>query len=356
MTGTRIHTNEDPRWTAVVARDEAADGTFVYAVLTTGVYCRPSCPSRQARPEHVTFHDTPADAERAGYRPCKRCRPRQPAPARERTRRVTALCRYIDAAEQPPTLETLAARAGWSVYHLHRTFKAVTGLTPRDYAAARRADRLRGALAGGGPVTGALHDAGYRSSGRFYAESDQLLGMTPGRYRAGGTGMAIRFAVGESWLGAILVAQSERGICAISLGDDPEALVQQLQEQFPNADLQPGDGSFQALVARVVALVESPAPDPDLPLDIRGTVFQRRVWQVLRQIPPGETLSYRQVAERIGSPGAARAVATACASNTPAVAIPCHRVVRTDGSLSGYRWGVERKRALLLKESGKAAR
>lgn len=352
MTDTKASATDDPRWAAVLSRDSTADGTFVYAVLTTGVYCRPSCPSRQARPEHVSFHDSPAEAERAGYRPCKRCRPHRPSATEERARMVTALCRHIESAEQPPTLEELAERAGWSTWHLHRTFKAVTGLTPRAYAAARRAERLRDELAGGGSVTRAIHEAGYNSSGRFYAESDQLLGMTPGRYRAGGKDMTIRFAVGESSLGAILVAQSQRGICAISLGEDPETLVHQLQDQFPEADLQPGDRDFEQLVARVVGFVESPGRGLDLPLDIRGTAFQRRVWEVLRQIPPGETLSYGQVAERIGTPGAARAVAKACASNPLAIAIPCHRVVRSDGAVSGYRWGVRRKRVLLNKESG----
>lgn len=351
MTSTHADAISDPRWTAVAGRDAAADGSFVYAVTTTGVYCRPSCPSRPARPEHVTFYDTPIDAEQAGFRPCKRCKPDRPPRAEEQARIVTALCRYIETAEHKPTLEELGRRAGWSSYHLHRVFKAVTGLTPRAYGAAQRAKRLRGELAQGDSVTQAIYDAGYNSSGRFYAESDQLLGMTPSDYRAGGAGMQIRFAVGESSLGAILVAQSPRGVCAIFLGDDPEALVQQLQDQFPKARLLAGEQAFEQLIAKVVGFVESPALGLELPLDIRGTAFQRRVWEVLRLIPPGETLSYREVAERIGSPRAARAVAKACAGNALAVAIPCHRVVRNDGALSGYRWGIERKRTLLEREA-----
>jgi AraC family transcriptional regulator of adaptative response/methylated-DNA-[protein]-cysteine methyltransferase len=335
----------------VVERDATADGSFVYAVTTTGVYCRPSCPSRPAKPEHIMFYDAPFAAEQAGFRPCKRCQPNQPPRAEQQARIVTALCRYIEAAEHRPTLEELARRAGWSTYHLHRVFKAVTGLTPRAYGAAQQARRIRGELTQGDSVTQAIYDAGYNSSGRFYAESDQLLGMTPSDYRAGGAGMQIRFAVGESSLGSILVAQSQRGVCAIFLGDDPEVLVQQLQDQFPTARLLAGERAFEQLVARVVGFVESPALGLELPLDIRGTAFQRRVWEVLRLIPPGTTLSYRQVAERIGSPRAARAVAKACAGNALAVAIPCHRVVRNDGALSGYRWGIERKRTLLEREA-----
>jgi len=275
----------------------------------------------------------------------------------ERARIVAELCRCIEAAAQPPTLKELARRAGWSVHHLHRTFKAVTGVTPRAYGAAQRARRLRRGLHDGDSVTGALYAAGYSSSSRFYAESDQVLGMTPGRYRAGGAGADIRFAVGQSSLGAILVAQSERGICAIFLGDDPETLVRALQDRFPAANLEAGDADFEQTVARVVGLVEAPAAAAlDLPLDIRGTAFQRRVWEALRRIPPGETLSYSELAERIGAAGSARAVARACAGNPLAVAIPCHRVVRRDGSLSGYRWGVARKRTLLQREAAAAER
>ncbi len=340
----------DPRWAAVLARDPAADGRFFYAVSTTGVYCRPSCPSRRARPEHVRFFDSADEAERAGFRACLRCRPRQPSAAAQQAALVAGLCRYIDAAETPPTLDELAARAGLSPWHLHRVFKAATGLTPRAWATARRAERVRGALQGAPSVSEAIYEAGYNSGGRFYAEADQRLGMTPGAYRAGGAQAEIRFALGECSLGSILVAQSARGVCAISLGDDPEALLRELQDRFPAATLIGGDADFEALVAQVVGLVEAPGTGVDLPLDLRGTAFQQRVWQALREIPSGQTVSYAELARRIGAPAAVRAVAGACAANTLAVAIPCHRVVRSDGGLAGYRWGVARKRALLERE------
>lgn len=341
----------DPRWAAVVARDARADGSFFYSVKTTGVYCRPSCAARPARPENVAFHASAADAERAGFRPCRRCKPDQAAPAQRQAELVSRLCRHIEAAEQPPTLDELAQIAGLSPHHLHRVFKAVTGITPRAWAAAHRAGRLRSALGGSPSVTAAIYDAGYGSQGRFYEEADQVLGMTPGDWRAGGANTTIRFAVGQCTLGAILVAQSDRGICAISLGDDPDALVRELQDRFPQARFVGGDRTFEQLVARVVGLVEQPGRGLDLPLDLRGTAFQQRVWQALREIPPGRTVSYAQVAERIGAPTSSRAVAQACGANTVAIAIPCHRVVRRDGSLSGYRWGVERKRELLQREA-----
>ncbi|TBW58754.1 bifunctional DNA-binding transcriptional regulator/O6-methylguanine-DNA methyltransferase Ada [Marinobacter halodurans] len=346
---------DDPRWPLLQTRDPAADGAFVYSVRTTGVYCRPNCPSRLAKPENIAFHASPADAERAGFRPCRRCRPHAHSPARERDEKVAAICRLIEAADSPPDLETLGHAVGWSPAHLQRTFKAVTGISPKDYAAERRAERVRSALAGGESVTDAIYTAGYGSSGRFYSESNTVLGMTPGRYRTGGAGTRIRFAVGSCSLGAVLVAQSEAGICAILLGDDPDALVRDLQDRFPAADLAPGDRDFETVVSQVVGFVEAPELGLDLPLDIRGTAFQRRVWEVLRQIPPGQTLSYTQVAERIGSPRSVRAVAGACAANRLACAIPCHRVVRNDGGLSGYRWGVERKRRLLEHEAKAAA-
>ncbi|HEX6707766.1 MAG TPA: bifunctional DNA-binding transcriptional regulator/O6-methylguanine-DNA methyltransferase Ada [Albitalea sp.] len=348
-------TVSDPRWAAVAARDPKADGSFFYSVRTTGVYCRPSCPARAARPENVAFHDSAADAERAGFRPCKRCRPDQPMSAAEQQAAVVAeLCRYIESAEAPPTLQALAERAGMSAFHLHRVFRQLTGLTPRAWAQAHRARRVREALqdSGSASVTDALYDAGYASSGRFYAESDAVLGMTPARFRAGGADTDIRFAIGQCALGAILVAQSERGVCAIALGDDPDALARELQDRFPQARLIGDDPAFAQRVAQVVGFVEAPALGLDLPLDLRGTAFQQRVWQALRQVPAGETVSYAEIARRIGAPQSVRAVAQACGANTLAVAIPCHRVVRRDGALSGYRWGVERKRALLEREAG----
>jgi AraC family transcriptional regulator, regulatory protein of adaptative response / methylated-DNA-[protein]-cysteine methyltransferase len=341
----------DPRWQAVRTRDPKADGTFYCSVETTGVYCRPSCPSRPARPENVRFHPTCDDAEQAGFRPCKRCKPRQPPLAERYAAKVAEACRLIEASDDPPRLDQLAKRVGVSPYHVHRIFKSVTGLTPRKYAAGHRAQRVRDRLARGGTVTQAIFDAGYNSNGRFYDKSNDLLGMTPTRYRAGGDNTAIRFAVGECSLGSILVAQSERGVCAILLGDDPGELVRDLQDRFPRARLIGGDKAFEKLIARVVGFVEAPALGLHLPLDVRGTAFQQRVWQALRQIPPGTTASYADIARRIGAPKAVRAVAQACGANALAVAIPCHRVVRNDGALCGYRWGVERKHALLEKES-----
>ncbi|MEP7119359.1 MAG: bifunctional DNA-binding transcriptional regulator/O6-methylguanine-DNA methyltransferase Ada [Byssovorax sp.] len=341
----------DPRWAAVVARDATADGTFFYAVKTTGVYCRPSCGARPARPENVELHATTALAERAGFRACKRCKPDQAPLAEQQANQVADLCRFIEAAEQTPSLDELASRAGLSVYHLHRVFKAITGLTPRAYAAAHRASRVRTELGKSGSVTEAIYDAGYSSNGRFYEESNQVLGMTPTRYRAGGENTAIRFAVGECSLGSILVASSDRGVCAILLGADPGELVRDLQDRFPRATLLGGEAGFEGLVAKVVGFVEAPRVGLDLPLDVRGTAFQQRVWAALQAIPAGATASYTEIAAGMGAPKSARAVAQACAANALAVAIPCHRVVRSDGGLSGYRWGVERKRALLDREA-----
>ena len=346
-----VGTTRDPRWAAVQARDGRADGTFVYAVETTGVYCRPSCPSRAARPENVTFHASPAAAARAGFRACLRCRPDQAPLAEQQAARVAALCRLIETSERAPTLAALAAHAGLSVFHTHRLFKSVTGVTPRAYGAAHRATRVRGELRARGTITQALHRAGYGSSARFYEKAGALLGMTPARFRAGGAGEEIRFAVGACSLGAILVAATARGVCAILLGDDPEELAHDLERRFPRARLVGADAAFERTVALAVGLVERPRLGETLPLDIRGTAFQQRVWRALRDVPPGRTVSYTEVATAIGAPRAFRAVAQACAANPLAVAIPCHRVVRTDGGLSGYRWGIERKRALLEREA-----
>jgi AraC family transcriptional regulator of adaptative response/methylated-DNA-[protein]-cysteine methyltransferase len=304
-----------------------------------------------ARVEQVAFHASATAAEAAGFRPCRRCTPDGQSLTEKHAATVAELCRFIETAAQAPTLAELAARSGISAHHLHRLFKATTGLTPRAYAAAQRAQRIRHQLQHSPTVTEAIYGAGYNSSGRFYEEAGQLLGMTPSDYRAGGANSTIRFALGECSLGSILVAHSGRGICSILIGDDPQTLAHDLQDRFPAAELIGGDAGFEQLVARVVGLVEAPGLGHDLPLDIRGTAFQQRVWQALREIPPGGTVSYSELARRIGSPGSARAVAGACAANVLAVAIPCHRVVRSDGSLSGYRWGVERKRALLEREA-----
>ncbi|MES2718316.1 MAG: bifunctional DNA-binding transcriptional regulator/O6-methylguanine-DNA methyltransferase Ada [Pseudomonadota bacterium] len=341
----------DPRWAALQARDAQADGRFVYSVRTTGVYCRPSCGARPARPENVAFHDTPAAAEQAGFRPCRRCRPNEPSLASQQAAVVARLCRRLETDVPMPSLEQLADDAQCSPFHLQRVFKRITGLTPKAYAAAHRSRRVQTALARSGTVTEAIYDAGYHSGGRFYADAPNVLGMTPTRWRAGGADTELRFAVGQCSLGAILVARSEVGLCAILLGDDPDALARELQDRFPRARLVGGDAGFEQWVARVVGFVEAPAIGLDLPLDIRGTAFQQRVWQALQAVPPGETVSYAEVARRIGAPAATRAVAQACGANALAVAIPCHRVVRHDGALSGYRWGVERKRALLEREA-----
>lgn len=344
-------TLQDPRWALVQARDPSADGAFFYAVKTTGIYCRPSCGARTPLPENVEFFVTVAAAEQAGFRPCQRCKPHLPPLAEQQAQWVAQLCRQIEAAETPPCLAQLAQVAGVSAYHLQRIFKAVTGVTPRAYALAQRARRVRAELARSSSVTAAIYEAGYGSNGRFYSEAEQLLGMTPGEFRAGGRRAVIRFAVGQCSLGAILVAASQRGVCAIALGDDAALLLRDLQDRFPRAELIGADDGFEQWVAQVVGLVEMPQRALALPLDVQGTAFQLRVWQALQQIPSGSTLSYSELAQRIGSPKAARAVARACAANPLAVAIPCHRVLRNDGSLSGYRWGIERKRALLLRES-----
>lgn len=346
-----VLTESDRRWEAIVSRNPAADDTFYYGVRTTGVYCRPACPSRRPLRANVEFFGTRDAAEKAGFRPCKRCSPGEAAPATRHAEMIAEACRLIEQAEQAPDLRTLAANAGLSQYYFHRVFKTITGLTPKAYATAHRAKRVRSELSTAGSVTDAIYDSGYNSNGRFYEKAGEVLGMTPRAFRAGGIATDIRFAVGECSLGAILVAKSDRGVCAILLGDDPETLARDLQDQFPNANLIGGDEGFEQLVATVVGFVESPGIGLDLPLDVRGTAFQQRVWQALRKIPSGTTASYSEIARRIGAPGAARAVAQACASNRLAVAIPCHRVVRNDGALSGYRWGVERKRELLNREA-----
>ena len=344
-------TVSDPRWDAVVTRDPRADGEFFYSVKTTGVYCRPSCAARGARPENVEFHASAAAAERAGFRPCKRCKPDQLPLAEQHAATVAELCRMIENAEQAPTLAQLAAHAGLSTFHLHRVFKAITGLTPKQYATAHRTRRVKTELGRSNTVTEAIYGAGYNSNGRFYEQSNDVLGMTPTAYRSGGANTEIRFAIGECSLGSILVAASERGVCAILIGDDPDALARDLQDRFPRAHLIGGDSQFEQLVAKVVGFVEAPALGLDLPLDVRGTAFQQRVWQALREIPAGRTVSYSQIANRIGAPKAVRAVGAAVGANPLAVAIPCHRVIRNDGSLCGYRWGVERKRALIEREA-----
>ncbi|WP_035356523.1 bifunctional DNA-binding transcriptional regulator/O6-methylguanine-DNA methyltransferase Ada [Edaphobacter aggregans] len=344
-------TQNDPRWALIVVRDALVDRTFYYSVKTTGVYCRPSCAARLARPENVQFHGTCEEAEKAGFRPCKRCKPTEPSLAKRHAATIAKVCRMIETSEESPSLNKLAEYAGMSAFHLHRTFKAVTGLTPNGYAAAHRAHRVRAKLGNNQSVTDAIYDAGFNSNSCFYETSNAVLGMTPSNFRAGGANTDIHFAIGECSLGSILVAKSERGVCCILLGEDPALLIHDLQDQFPKANLIGDESRYEDLVAKVVGLIEKPGVGLDLPLDIRGTAFQQRVWKALQQIPVGSTASYADIAKQIGMPKAVRAVAQACGANTLAVAIPCHRVIRNDGALSGYRWGVERKRVLLDREA-----
>jgi AraC family transcriptional regulator, regulatory protein of adaptative response / methylated-DNA-[protein]-cysteine methyltransferase len=340
----------DRRWAALVARDASADGDFYYAVATTGVYCRPSCGARTPRPENVSFYATSGDAERAGFRACKRCSPDAASADETRRERVAQLCRWIEGREDTPRLEELAARAGWSPSHTHRAFKAVTGLTPRAYATARRAERMRRALGEERSVTDAIYGAGFGSTSRFYEGARDRLGMTPTRFRDGGRGEAIRYATRACSLGVVLAAATSRGVCAILIGAAEAALVHDLERRFPRAHLERAAPAFDATLAEVVSLVEEPRRATELPLDIRGTAFQERVWRALREVRAGETITYAELAARIDAPGSARAVAGACAANPLAVAVPCHRVLSSAGGLAGYRWGLGRKRALLARE------
>ncbi len=342
--------SDERRWQAVLDRDRAADTGWVYGVRTTGVYCRPGCPSRRPNRANVGFYDSPEQARAAGLRACRRCRPDAAAPPDPGAELVAAADRVIRESPAVPTLAELAAATGASPFHLQRVFTERTGVSPRAYAERLRAERASARLTEGAPVSDAAYDAGFGSAGRFSAAADGRLGMTPSRYRAGGPGEQVRVAVGDSALGAVLVAATDRGICAIELGDDPAALVDGFVERFHAAELVVDDDGFNRLVGEVVALVEDPATTTELPLDIQGTAFQERVWQALRAVPAGTTATYTELAAAIGSPASVRAVAGACAANRLAVAVPCHRIVRTDGGLAGYRWGVERKQALLERE------
>lgn len=358
MTRTLTSNNDtdESRWLKVLARDKASDGEFVYAVRTTGVYCRPSCPSRRGKRENVQFFMVAEDAERAGFRPCMRCKPHVDVTldAQNSARyadMVSAACRFIENADEVPALEDIARAAGASPAHFHRIFKSFTGLTPKAYVDAHRAEKMRAALkSSDSRVTDAIYEAGYNSSSRFYEASDKILGMKPKAFKSGGENETIRFAIGQSTLGAVLVAESGKGVCAILMGDDPQELIIDLEKRFPKAQLVGADRDFEDHIAQVIGFVENPGIGFDLPLDLRGTAFQQRVWQALREIPLGKTVSYSELAERIGLPKSTRAVAQACGANKIAVAVPCHRVVRNDGGLSGYRWGVERKRDLIERE------
>ena len=344
-------TLDEARWAAVVARDGAFDGHFYYSVETTGIYCRPSCAARRPKRAHVRFHDTAAEAEAAGFRACKRCKPGQPSLVQLHAEKVAEACRLIEAAEDEPRLDALARAVGLSPYHFHRIFKTVLGVTPKTYATAHRNKRVREELGRSATVTQAIYGAGFNSNGRFYATSSEVLGMTPSQFRSGAPNSEIKFAIGDCSLGSVLVAASDKGVCAILFGDDAETLRNDLRKQFPRARIVGGDKVFGQLAAEVIAFVEAPRIGLDLPLDVQGTAFQHRVWDALRRIPTGSTASYAEIAKAIGSPKSVRAVARACASNRIVVAIPCHRVIGSDGSLTGYRGGIERKRALLAKEA-----
>lgn len=344
-------TENDPRWQAVIARDKSFDGQFYFSVRTTGVYCRPSCGARQPSPKNVAFHTSCAAAEQAGFRACKRCKPNETSREQQHAAKIAEVCRLIENADGVPKLEQLAEHAGMSLYHFHRLFKAITGLTPKGYAAAHQAKRVRKNLTTMQTVTDAIFESGYNSNSRFYEKSDAMLGMTPTNYRSGGANMDIHVAIADCSLGKVLVGKTQKGVCMISMSNDPEELVEDLQKRFPNATLRRNEAGFEDLVAKVVTFIEEPERGLDLPLDIRGTAFQQRVWQALREIPIGSTMSYSEIAEKIGAPNAVRAVGTACGANHLSLAIPCHRALRSDGTISGYRWGVERKRILLDREA-----
>ena len=337
--------DEQAAWAAFAARDRAADGRFVVAVATTGIYCRPSCPARRPRRANVAFFADAAAAEGAGYRACRRCLPG--AVARDRAA-VARACALIEAAAAPPSLGALAAAVGYAPHHFHRLFKRATGLTPAAWARGRRAERAQAALNGDGSVTDAIYRAGYGAPSRFYADATDRLGMAPRRWAAGGAGETIRWTVAPTGLGPLLVAATARGLCRVSFDEDAAALA----ARFPAATIEPGGSAMAALVAEVVAAVDDPARARDLPLDLRGTAFQEAVWAALRAIPAGETRSYAQLAAAAGAPAATRAAGSACGANPVAVLVPCHRALRSDGSLGGYAYGLERKRALLARERG----
>ena len=346
----RAYQTTDARWLALQNRDPLADGHFVYSVATTGIYCRPACPSKLALRANIAFHHSCADAENAGFRPCKRCQPNGPSQTERHTAAIAKACRLIESAESPPSLDELATAVEMSRYHFHRIFKTITGVTPGKYAAARRSENVRETLRKNSSVTDAIYDAGFQSSSRFYQDSTETLGMLPTEYQSAGKGVVIHHSIVPCTLGLVLIAGTARGICRVSFGYDRESLEREVREVFSKATFEKPDKAFTTWAKNLVAHLKRPSEKLDLPLDIRCTAFQQRVWQALREIPSGETASYAEIAARIGKPTAARAVARACATNSIAVAIPCHRVVGTNGALTGYRWGIERKRQLLQQE------
>ena len=344
----KVTADREDFWQAVMARDARFHSAFVYAVRSTGVYCRPTCPSRRPRREQVRFFLLPEQAEQAGFRPCRRCRPR--LPAGDQLRKI---CRLIESnLDGPLTLETLGRQVGMSPHHLQRAFKQALNVSPRQYAGALRIAALKSALKEGHNVTTAMYGAGYGSSRGLYEQAQRRLGMTPGVYRRGGEGMEIAYTLLDCPLGRLLVAATLRGVCAVYLGDRDEPLIAALAEEYPRAAIRADEKGLGRWAAKILKHLKGKQPRLDLPLDLQATAFQQRVWQELQSIPYGETRTYRDVAERLGRPTATRAVARACATNPVSIVIPCHRVVREDGSLAGYRWGVERKQALLARERG----
>jgi AraC family transcriptional regulator, regulatory protein of adaptative response / methylated-DNA-[protein]-cysteine methyltransferase len=341
------------QWEGVLRKDATLDGQYLFAVKTTGIYCRPSCPSRTPKRSNVSFFISSEQARLAGFRACLRCAPDGLSKREQQTQAILQACRIIDESEEKISLSSLASRVALSPHHFHRVFKEVTGVTPQDYFKARQIAQIGQSIKSTSTVTDAIYDAGFSSSGRFYESTNAMLGMTPKAYKAGGTGEAIRVSVRICSLGLVLIAATQRGICTIEFGDDETLLMQKLSVRFPNAVLLTKDTQFDDWLERVLRHIEAPAKALDLPLDIRGTVFQQQVWKALQDIPVGATASYSEIAQRIDKPKAVRAVASACASNTLAVVIPCHRVVRGNGELSGYRWGVERKSKLLDIEAAK---
>jgi AraC family transcriptional regulator of adaptative response/methylated-DNA-[protein]-cysteine methyltransferase len=352
MEMTQRHALDDSRWEAVMSHDRTADGQFVYAVASTGIYCRPSCPSRRPRRDRIAFFEAPADAERAGYRPCRRCRPADAPAGDPWVDKIQRACVYLANVDGHPSLATLARRLGGSPYHLQRNFKRLVGVTPREYAEACRLRKVKRELRHGGGVTGAMFDAGYGSSSRFYERAAPKLGMPPSTYRRGGAGMTIHYAIVDSPLGRLLVAATIRGVCAIAMAASDSELETALAREYPAATIAPGNAPLAQWTTQILAHLAGKQPRLDLPLDVQATAFEWQVWQTLASIPYGETRTYSEVAAAIGRPRAVRAVARACASNPVALAVPCHRVVSATGGTSGYRWGVARKKALLQRERG----
>jgi AraC family transcriptional regulator of adaptative response/methylated-DNA-[protein]-cysteine methyltransferase len=344
--------SDDDRWSAVLKRDVSADGAFVFAVKTTGIYCRPSCPSRRPKRQNVEFFALNAEAEAACYRPCRRCKPGEMSIAQKNVAAVETACRLMQDRAYTLKLEDLAEAAGMSPFHFHRIFKQQTGMTPKQYAKTLQDSRVRQSLQSENSVTAAIYEAGFESPARFYERAVKLLGMSPGDYRDGGRGQTIWYSFAQTSLGLVLVAGTAKGICSIRFGDSEAALAAELQALFPKAHILRAGDEMAAIVAKTVAHIDRPEPSFALPLDIQGTAFQHKVWTALQDIPFATTATYSDIAEKIGKPSSTRAVANACGANPVAVAIPCHRVKRSDGGLGGYRWGIERKKELLKREGG----